>query len=122
MALSTSTLVLGLATATVIRRDPIGESVSVCSGKGATALAARVAALAEALERYCAEPRGRIAIVTATLAELRGERLEPEALITPEPVDRARPIDWCRGHRLDGSPTWIPANAVLSETVRRLAP
>jgi thioglycine synthase len=105
--------VLGLPTVTAIRRDPIGESVSVSSGKGGTAVSARVSALAEALERYCAEPRGRLPITTARRDELDGLTLDPESLILAHAFDRATCLEWCRGERFDGTPIWIPANAVM---------
>ncbi len=103
---------LGIATAAVTRRDPIGESISVCSGKGESSLEARVSALAEALERYCAEPRGHLEVVTARDGELAGSAISPASLILSPEVDTDRPIDWCRGTRLDGSPVWVPVNAV----------
>lgn len=104
---------LGIPAVSVTRRDPIGESISVCTGKGDTALAARVAGLAEALERYCAEPRGRLEIVTCRAAELDGDAIAPGDLIPGPGVDLDRPIDWCRGARLGGAPVWVPVNAVV---------
>jgi len=103
---------LGLPAVSVTRRDPIGESVSVCTGKGDSLLEARVAGLAEALERYCAEPRGRLAIVTCPARELTGELLAPARLIPRPDADLDGALDWCRGARLDGSPVWLPVNAV----------
>src|SRR5947208_11910034 len=61
---------LGIPAVSVTRRDPIAPSVSVCTGKGDDVVEARVAGLAEALERYCAEPRGRLEIVTCPAREL----------------------------------------------------
>ena len=104
---------LGLPAVSVTRRDPIGESVSVCTGKGDSLLEARVAGLAEALERYCAEPRGRLAIVTCPARELTGDALAPARLIPRPDADLDGAIDWCRGARLDGSPIWLPVNAVV---------
>jgi ribosomal protein S12 methylthiotransferase accessory factor len=104
---------LGIAAVSVTRRDPIGESVSVCTGKGDSVLEARVAALAEALERYCGEPRGRLEIITCPARELTGDAIAPSALIPWSGADLERPIDWCRGARLDGTPLWVPVNAVV---------
>jgi YcaO-like protein with predicted kinase domain len=87
--------------------------VSVASGKGASPLAARVAALAEALERYCAEPRGRWPQVVARRGELAGRSLDPRRLILPEDFDPAWPVDWCRGNALDDAALWVPVNAVV---------
>lgn len=109
---------VGIATVTAVRRDPMGESVSVCTGKGLTELHARVGALAEALERYCAEPRDRIPMTTASTDALPGEVLPPEALILPDTVGASCQLDWSRAHVLDaragaGDKIWIPANAVF---------
>jgi YcaO-like protein with predicted kinase domain len=103
---------IGIATATAFRLDPIGESISVCTGKGASELEARVGALAEALERYCAEPRRRIATVAAKHSELDGA-LAPRDFILPDGVQDDAVIDWCRGFMLAGTEVWVPANAVF---------
>ncbi|HMG57079.1 MAG TPA: YcaO-like family protein, partial [Kofleriaceae bacterium] len=71
---------LGLPAVSVIRRDPIGHSVSVCTGKGDSVVEARVAGLAEALERYCAEPRGRLEVVTCPRRALAGDAIDPARL------------------------------------------
>jgi YcaO-like protein with predicted kinase domain len=104
---------IGIPAVSVIRRDPIGESVSVCTGKGDSVTEARAAGLAEALERYCAEPRGRLAVVTCRARELTGDVLAPARLAPWPDADLDAPIDWCRGARLDGSPVWVPVNAVV---------
>jgi ribosomal protein S12 methylthiotransferase accessory factor len=116
---------IGIATVSVVRSDPVGQSVSVCTGKGESELHARVGALAEALERYCAEPRGRIRVITARLSELGTEALSPDSLILPENSSIAGAIDWCSGRRLDGDRVLVPANAVFfpyfpSEAAARL--
>ncbi len=117
----------GLPIASAVRGDPIGASVSVASGKGGSPLAARVAALAEALERYCAEPRGRLPQVVARPGELAGRSLDPRRLILPQEFDPAWRIDWCRGTTLDDAAIWVPVNAVVfpyhpsPEAVRLLA-
>jgi ribosomal protein S12 methylthiotransferase accessory factor len=103
---------LGLPTVSVTRRDPLGESVSVTSGKGDTARAARVSALAEALERYCAEPRGRLEIVTRRVDELSGRVLAPSSLIATTEIRTEDRLDWCHGMTLHGEPIWVPVNAV----------
>jgi ribosomal protein S12 methylthiotransferase accessory factor len=104
---------IGIATASAVRRDPIGESVSVSTGKGSNELHARVGALAEALERYCAEPRGRVAIRTAPASALDGRVLSPEALILPDGLSGTETVDWCEGRTIDGDFLWVPANAVF---------
>lgn len=104
---------LGIPAVTVIRADPVGESVSICTGKGATELEARVGGLAEALERYCAEPRGRLEVITNSYEALAAEALAPERLALPLEADSRAPLDWVRGRTLQGQPLWIPANAVF---------
>jgi thioglycine synthase len=104
---------LGLPVVSVMRRDPVGESVSVVSGKGDSVRAARVAALAEALERYCAEPRGRLAIVTARASELPGRVLAASQLILAVDERADHELEWCEGITLDGVTLWVPVNAVV---------
>lgn len=107
---------LGIPTVTAVREDPVGESVSVCTGKGATELEARVGALAEALERYCAEPRDRIEIITAPYQALAPNALAPELLTLRAEPDTHSPLDWVRGYTLAGAASraiWVPANAVF---------
>jgi YcaO-like protein with predicted kinase domain len=107
---------LGIPAVTVVRADPVGESVSVCTGKGATELEARVGALAEALERYCAEPRDRIEIITAPRQTQAPNALAPELLTLPADATKDAPLDWVRGSTLAGAASraiWIPANAVF---------
>jgi ribosomal protein S12 methylthiotransferase accessory factor len=103
---------VGLSTVTAVRRDPIGESISVCTGKGATDMEARVGALAEALERYCAEPRDRVPVVTARLDE-QPDAIAPDTFILPDDAAREGAIDWCRAATLGGRAVWVPANAVF---------
>lgn len=104
---------LGISTIAVTRADPLGESVSVCTGKGASPLEARVGALGEALERYCGEPRGRISITTARASALAGLVLSPASLVPSVALDEEAVLDWCDGRLLDGRRIWVPANAVL---------
>jgi ribosomal protein S12 methylthiotransferase accessory factor len=107
---------IGVPVFAAIRGNPMGEAVSVSTGKGWTADAAELGALAEALERYCAEPRSRLPIARARHAELDGESLAPQTF----PVDPNLPpspdatLEWVRGSRIGGGePVWIPANAVF---------
>lgn len=103
---------LGVHTATAIRRDPVGESISVCTGKGGSEREALVGALAEALERFCAEPRDRVLVQFAAADDLEGQSLAPERFAGVEPTTNC--LDWCLGWEFaTGLPTWIPANAVF---------
>ena len=104
---------IGIATVTAVRGDPIGESVSVSTGKGPTESHALVGALAEALERYCAEPRGRLPVRTDTPGNLAGEIFSPASLIVPRGVTGTGVCDWVRGYDGDGQDIWVPANAVF---------
>ena len=103
---------LGVHVVAAVRTPLDPASVSVCSGRGATVEAARIGALAEAIERWCAEPRGRIATVHAI--EPPG-RFVGGAALCPARAPRADDtVAWLRGDDLiDGGPTWLPAQAVF---------
>jgi len=107
---------LDIPTATAFRRDVMPPAISVSSGKGMTDAEARLTALAEACERRCAEPRGRIPVRRAPTAALEDAFVPPESLV---PADWWRGptraiLAWCQGVRLrDGSVCLVPANAVF---------
>ncbi|UJR83391.1 YcaO-like family protein [Sandaracinus amylolyticus] len=110
--------VLGIETATALRDDVEGESISVASGKGRTRTEAEAGALAEALERHAAEPcRARIATHIARAAELGDAALDLASLALGTWVDRDvldAPLEWCRGAWLaTGEPVWVPADLVF---------
>jgi thioglycine synthase len=109
---------LGIETATAIRRDPIGISVSVSSGKGLTQADADASALGEALERYCAEPRASSPpILTARAADLPHPPIDLPSLalghwVSDDLLEGA--LDWCAGVRVhDSAPVYVPAELVF---------
>ncbi|HEY0478882.1 MAG TPA: YcaO-like family protein [Kofleriaceae bacterium] len=103
---------LGIHVATATRIPRHRASISVASGRGASITEARCAAIAEAIERACAEPDGRVAVRNASAAELDGAVLRLSALGVTD--GEARCTAWCRGEGLSsGEPVWIPAAAVL---------
>jgi ribosomal protein S12 methylthiotransferase accessory factor len=107
---------LGIATATAIRADVIGESITVASGKGWSDDAALTGALAEAFERWAAEPRGRIASRISSVAAIEGRRVDPHHLIVDEAVrlQASSPLEWVLGRgAVFHEPCWVPANAVF---------
>jgi len=104
---------VGQATATAVRLDPIKGSISNCSGRGDTELDARVGALAEALERYCAEPRGRLPTILGRTSDLVGSFIPPAELIPARWFKPDGNLEWCAGKDLAGEKKWVPVNAVL---------
>lgn len=98
-----------------IRGDVVGESVTVSSGKGASFEEARCSALAEALERYCAEPRGRIPLLLGRASDLHGDAVSVGELPLAEWSPSANaPGEWALGRRLpDAEAVYVPANAVF---------
>jgi ribosomal protein S12 methylthiotransferase accessory factor len=111
---------LGLPVWQAIR--PAGRSLSVHQGKGATAEAARIGALCEALEADCAEK------AAADGPDCPYDAL-PEAERAPDPGDYCRvrseppgqPIDWCAAaDLLSGKPCWLPHDLVSLDFTRGL--
>jgi len=112
---TTSLDVLGICTAVAIRRDVVEPGITVASGKGRTVADARLTALAESYERYCAEPRGRIPTFRGGYSDLR-TAIDPRSLV-PAWWSRYSPeqsLEWCIGVALDdGHECAVPANAVF---------
>ncbi len=108
---------LGVPVFAAIRDHVVGESITVCTGKGETTERAKVSALAEAFERFSAEPRGRLAVERAPESALsRDHHLALADLIVADGtmLSAGEPIEWCLGHTVSGAvPTWVPVNAVL---------
>lgn len=106
---------LGVPVVSAMRADPLGESVSVCTGKARTAAEARRNALAEAWERWCAEPRGHLPVRYAPVDAPPGRAVDPRALHpAPWAPPTAAPIGWVAGVDLgDGRRRWVPAEAAF---------
>jgi len=109
---------LGIHVVTATRTPRYRASISVASGRGASLPEARFAALAEALERTCAEPGDGAPVIEAAAGELGGEVdgevievIELAALGVPDADGRR--TAWCRGERVvSRAPVWLPAAAV----------
>ncbi|SDT25314.1 YcaO-like family protein [Microlunatus soli] len=94
------------------------DTISVYSGKGVTADAARVSAVMEATERFCAT-QDRAPARVASVAELRRE--DPAGFLRPEDhllplrpgIDDDTPLHWLRGTDLGiGAQVLVPQQAV----------
>lgn len=96
-----------------------GQTFTVFGGKGETALQCKVSAIAEGIERYCAEERnGRAMIVTASFTALsQGNRvIHPRRFNMPAatPFDDDEESEWVRARSIvDGSASYVPASAVF---------
>lgn len=101
---------------------PLAKDLTVHAGKGPSAIAARVSAIMEAIERTCAESvaskKVRRRSYDALLAS--GEAatpLDPNAFDLPfgTPYDARQPISWVMGVDLIGNrQVWVPLDLVLS--------
>ncbi len=101
------------------RPDAKPGAVSVHTGKGLTAVQAKVSVLMEAIERYSAELREEDRAKFRFEAYNEGDRtkkLEPSSLILSA-VSRVTPdtrIEWCEGYDLiNEENVLVPANAVF---------
>ncbi len=95
---------------------PNSRSLSVFQGKGASLDAARVSAVMEAFETWCAESIDS-PLRLASLDELRFSHRLAEIdglpLATPEPLDPGRPFLWIEGRDLlGGGARWLPFELV----------
>lgn len=103
---------LDVCVAAAIRAPFDPASISVCSGRGRTWSLARRRAIAEALERYCAEPRDRIAVVCAPTPP--GPAVSVESLVPSRSRRDDELVEWVEGVSLvDGKSMWVPAAAVF---------
>jgi YcaO-like protein with predicted kinase domain len=100
---------------------PLARDLKVHAGKGATAQAARISAVMEAIERTCAEEVDDFRVRAATYRHLR--RVQPDRVIDPcaydLPFDTAyrpdRSIAWIEGYDvLSGREVWVPLDVVIS--------
>ena len=79
-----------------IRPAAADGAISVYNGKGVTAIAARVSAIMEGLERYSAEPQSGDDLILGRYPELsdRYEILDPVELILPSGIDPDAALPW----------------------------
>jgi ribosomal protein S12 methylthiotransferase accessory factor len=109
---------IGIPTAMVVR--PNSRSVVVSHGKGATVMAAKAAALMDAVERHHAE-RVECALRLCSATELRAEHRTLDAEGAAHACSPSESILWAEGRALDGSVMWVPLGLVHLD-MRRPAP
>lgn len=103
---------LDLHVAAAVRTPLDPASISVCAGRGPTWAVAKRNAIAEAFERYCAEPRGRLATVLSV--EPPGEAITVASLIPSRDPRPGELVEWIVGVAVrDRRPVWVPAAAVF---------
>jgi ribosomal protein S12 methylthiotransferase accessory factor len=105
---------LGIPVFSAVRPGAARGAVRVHAGKGKEPIHARVSAMMEALERYCAEYRGD-RMEYATYEEIGpGRAMHPEDLLLPRKLEQGEKVHW--------TPTWdilndeevyVPSNAVF---------
>ncbi len=105
---------LGIPVFAAVRPGAARGAVRVHAGKGKEPVHARVSAMMEALERYCAEYRGD-RMEYATYEEIGpGRAVHPEDLFLPRKLEQGEKVHW--------TPTWdilndeeiyVPSNAVF---------
>jgi len=105
---------LGIPVFSAVRPGAARGGVRVHAGKGKEPIHARVSAMMEALERYCAEYRGD-RMEYATYEEIGpGRAMHPEDLLLPRKLEQGEKVHW--------TPTWdilndgevyVPSNAVF---------
>ena len=104
---------LGLPVWQAVR--PAGKALSVHQGKGGTALAARIGALAEAIESHCAEnaPADGPSCPFDAL-DVRERAAQPgDFARSREAPPPAGSVQWCRAEdALSGSLLWLPHDIV----------
>jgi YcaO-like protein with predicted kinase domain len=100
---------------------PLARDLTVHAGKGTTALAARISAVMEAIERVCAERIEPERIRRATFAALHDE--DPAGVVEPTAFDLpfetvyhpGRSISWTLGYDLRAArEVWVPLDLVIS--------
>ena len=96
-----------------------GQTFTVFGGKGETALQCKVSAIAEGIERYCAEEQnGRDKIIAATFKALSESShvIHPRQFNMPAsvPFRDDEVLEWVSARNLaDGTACYVPANTVF---------
>lgn len=104
--------------------EVIAPNVSDGMGFSVDPLRARMAAVGEIVERYCASLVAGRELYTSSYLEMSEPALDPETVSRPSakqlqetglsPVSKATQLAWMRGRRLtDDQPVWVPADLVL---------
>jgi len=105
---------LGIPVFSAVRPGAARGAVRVHAGKGKEPIHARVSAMMEALERYCAEYR-RDRMEYATYEEIGpGRAVHPEDLILPRRLEQGEKVHWTAAWDiLNDEEVYVPSNAVF---------
>lgn len=107
---------------------PLAQDLTTHLGKGADAASARVSALCEAVERYCAEPEHRRVSTRGSYRDLvhRGRRAaDPADFELPDDsaYDARRPFSWVDAwDLLQGRPVLLPLDLAVNPPVEGVLP
>ncbi|MEI6795397.1 MAG: YcaO-related McrA-glycine thioamidation protein [Methanomassiliicoccales archaeon] len=107
---------IGIFVFSSIRPTAQGGAISVYNGKGLTVEQAKVSAIMEGIERYCAEVHDRPLRRELAASAVRKGALEPRALILPSGAEASLPygpVAWTPGFDIEGGEVMVPANAVF---------
>ena len=102
---------------------PLAADLTVHAGKGASAQAARISAIMEAIERVSAEAVPLRRVRSAPFADLEAEALDPELFDLPFSTAYTRevPCSWIEGHDLLGArDVWVALDLVISPARERI--
>ncbi|WP_292518467.1 YcaO-related McrA-glycine thioamidation protein [Methanoculleus sp.] len=105
---------LGIPVFAAVRPGAARGGVRVHAGKGKDPIHARVSAMMEAVERYCAEYRGD-RMEYATYEEIGpGRAVHPEDLLIPRRLEQGEKIHWTPAWDiLNDEEVYLPSNAVF---------
>ena len=105
---------VGIPVFTAVRPGAARGAARVHAGKGKEPIHARVSAMMEALERYCAEYRGD-RMEYATYEEIGpGRAVHPEDLFVPRKLEQGEKLHWTPvWDILNEEEAYVPSNAVF---------
>lgn len=105
---------LGIPVFSAVRPEAARGAVRVHAGKGKEPLHAKVSAMMEALERYCAEYRGD-RMEYASYEEIGpAKAVHPEDLIIPRKIEQGEKMHWTLAWDvLNETEVYVPSNAVF---------
>jgi ribosomal protein S12 methylthiotransferase accessory factor len=107
---------IGIYVFSSIRPTAQGGAISVYNGKGLTPEQAKVSAIMEGIERYCAEVHDRTLRRELAASAVRKGGLDPRSLILPMGAEAQLPygtVAWTPAFDLEGREVMVPANAVF---------